>query len=115
MTKAASRRLLLVVFDQPVMLGEPCQGDLQNDLARPLRPTVLFLSVFEAFQLATDIDSTPATSGPTAMSARITRSFAAMTSSRSSAAFDGGARRERSEGASADQVEVTRGLRWANQ
>jgi hypothetical protein len=47
--------------------------------------------------------------------ARMTLSLAAMTSSRSPAAFEGAARRDRSEGASADQFEVTLGLRWANQ
>src|SRR5680860_1149030 len=104
MTQAAPRRLLLAVYDQPVMPGEPGQGDLQNDLARALRPTVLSLRVLEAFQLATDIDQHAG--GPTAMSARMTLSFAAMTLSRSAAAFDGAVRRERSEGATADQVEV---------
>jgi len=54
--------------------------------------------------------STPASSGPTAASARVTRSFAAMTSSRKEAASDGAPRRALPEGASADQLAVTRGL-----
>jgi hypothetical protein len=115
MTKVAPRRLLLVVFDQPVMPGEPRQGDLQNDLARPLGPTVLLLGVLEAFQLATDIDQHAGdfqTHGHEHPHDPLLRGD---DSSRSAAAFDGAARRERSEGASADQVEITRGLRCANQ
>jgi hypothetical protein len=44
------------------------------------------------------------------MSARSTRSLAAITSSRNVAAFEGAPRRERSDGAQADQFEVTRGV-----
>jgi hypothetical protein len=59
--------------------------------------------------------STPASSGPTALSARDTRSLAAMTLSRKDAASGGAARRDRSDGAKADQLAVTRWFNWANQ
>jgi hypothetical protein len=73
MTKALALALLGVVrSDQPLMLGESRQRDLQRDLARPLRPAVCLLRVLEPLQLATDINQYPGDLCPTAMSARIT-------------------------------------------
>jgi hypothetical protein len=97
------------------MFGKSRPRDLEHDLAGPRRPAIRLLGLLKPFssqQISTKI---PETSGPTAMSARITRSLAAITSSRSAAAFDGAPRRARSWGANADQFEVTRGLICANQ
>jgi hypothetical protein len=48
--------LRLLPADQPVMPRETRQGDLQHDLARSLRPAIRFLSLFEALELAADVD-----------------------------------------------------------
>jgi hypothetical protein len=104
-----------VVTDQPVMAGETGERDLEHDLGGALRPAVRLLGLLEAFQLATNVDEDAADLGPTASSARMTRSLAAITSSRRLAALKDEPRRERSDGASADQLAVTRGLIPANQ
>ena len=103
-------RCRLVSRDQPIMFGKPRQCDLQNDLPCPRRPPVGFLSLLEAFQLAADIDQDAGDLGAAAINARMTRSLAAITSSRSIAGLDDAPRRTRSRGAKADQFEVTRGL-----
>jgi hypothetical protein len=97
------------------MAREPRQGDLEDDLAGSLRPAILLLGLFETFQLAPISTRIPESSGPTAISARITLSFAARTSSRKLAAPDGADRRPREDGAGASQFDVTRGLICANQ
>src|SRR5262249_4567883 len=88
------------------MFGKPRQRDLQHDLDSPCRPAVCLLDFLQTFQLAAISTRMPETSGPTAIRARITRSLAAMTSSRRFAAFEGTPRRVRSCGANADQFEV---------
>ena len=100
---------------KPVVPGKTREAELQHDLAGALRPVMAFLGFFQPFQLATDIDEHWESSGPTASSARMTRSLAAMTSSRKDAASSGAPRRDRPECAGADQFAVTLGLRLANQ
>ena len=73
-----------------------------RQIARDIKPVVPSTSTWES-------------SGPTASSARMTRSFAAMTSSRKDAASSGAPRRDLPEGAGADQFAVTLGLSLANQ
>ena len=72
------------------------------------------LGFFQPLQFATDIDERGKLRA-TASSARMTRSLAAMTSSRKDAASSGAPRHARPEGAGADQFAVTLGLRLANQ
>ena len=99
----------------PVVPGKTGEAELQHDLAGALRPVMASLGFFQPLQLATDMTSTWESSGPTASSARMTRSFAAMTSSRKDAASSGAPRRDLPEGAGADQFAVTLGLSLANQ
>jgi hypothetical protein len=101
----------LIPADQPVMPRQARQGDRQHHLARPLRPAIRLLSLFQALELAADIDQHAGDFRTDGVKRPMTLSLAAMTSSRSAAAFDGEPRRDRSEGASADQFAVTRGLR----
>jgi hypothetical protein len=56
MTQTSSRRLLRLAADQAVVPGKSRQGDLKNDFAGPLRPAILLLRIFQAFQLAADIN-----------------------------------------------------------
>jgi hypothetical protein len=58
--------------DQAIMPREPGERDLQHDLAGALRPAILLLRLFETFSLQQISTSTPATSGPAAISARAT-------------------------------------------
>ena len=97
------------------MPGKTREAELQHDLAGALRPVMASLGFFQPLQLATDIDEHLGKLGPTASSARMTRSFAAITSSRKDAASSGAPRRDLPEGAGADQFAVTLGLSLANQ
>ena len=108
MAQTSPRRLLRLATNQAVVSGQSRQGDLENDFAGALRSAILLLGIFKAFQLAPNIDRHAGDLGPTAISARITCREHLVTKR-------GGVRRVRSAGASADQFEVTRGLRWANQ
>ena len=105
---------LAVVIDQSVVARETGEGDLEHDLAGALRPAVRLLGLFQSFELAANVDEDAADLGTDLVERRMTRSLAAITSSRRSAA-DGAPRRDRSDGARADQFAVTRGLICANQ
>ena len=42
--------------DEAIMLGEPRQRDLKDDFPGALWPAILFLRLFEPFELAANID-----------------------------------------------------------
>jgi len=97
------------------MPREPRQRDLQHDLAGALRPAIFFLRILEPLQLTTHIDKHAGELRPTSHNACCARCLAASALSLKAAALDGAARRDRSDGTSADQFEVTRCERCANQ
>jgi hypothetical protein len=53
---SAAAPIAVIRNGEPAMSGETRKRDLEHDLAAPLRPTLILLGLFEAFQLAADID-----------------------------------------------------------
>jgi hypothetical protein len=100
---------------EPVVPGKTREPELQHDLAGALRPVMASLGFFQPLQFATDIDEHLGKLGAHRIERAHDALLAAMTSSRKDAASSGAPRRDRPEGAGADQFAVTLGLRLANQ